>query len=596
MSSRFGETDGWGAFEESPVIASNPVDVAPPVAAVAAAPPIARIESDGWGEPEPVKPAAEKAPAPVATTPTSNGGWGEPEPVKPVIEAKPTANNNGGWGDESTANTNNDGWGDDDSTSNSTSSHNSSRRNDEPPSDPVRDEAMVNGLMESLQNVSVKLADKQSDVNSPLYSIKSFEELGLSPNLLKGIYSMKFVRPSKVQEKALPLLLSDPPQNMIAQSQSGTGKTAAFSLTMLHRIDTTIDCTQAVCVAPTRELARQIIDVVKTMGAFTDITISSCLRDDDQQSAAAPAGEDTPEWASAAFSGGGGMSPRLSRQSSNAHILVGTPGTILSMELKGLINLENVKVFVLDEADVMLDKEGMGMQSMRLRKSCAEECQMLLFSATFSEAVFEFAHAIIPDANEIALKRDEVSVDAIKQYWVECHGYQNKIEMLGLIYGLLTVSQSIVFLATRAAAEEVRDRMVAEGHLVSVIHGAMSPSERDNVIDEFRQGRTKVLLATNVLARGIDIMQVSLVINFDLPMTMDRLPDPETYVHRIGRTGRFGRSGVAINFVGSRESRECLEALQEFFGREIVRMPTESIELLERKLASINKGSSSTSN
>ena len=163
--------------------------------------------------------------------------------------------------------------------------------------------------------------------------------------------------------------------------------------------------------------------------------------------------------------------------------------------------------------------------------------------------------------------------------------------MLGLIYGLLTVSQSIVFLATRAAAEEVRDRMVAEGHLVSVIHGAMSPSERDNVIDEFRQGRTKVLLATNVLARGIDIMQVSLVINFDLPMTMDRLPDPETYVHRIGRTGRFGRSGVAINFVGNRESRECLEALQEFFGREIVRMPTESIELLERKLASINKGS-----
>lgn len=563
--SRFGQTDGWGSFEESPVIA--------PVATVA-----------------PVAPVVSSSPAttPIPSPRVENSGWGEPEQAKPMPKI-----DNSGWGDDS----NNGSWDNDSGSGNANANANSSlsnggggRRNTEPPSNPVRDEAMVNGLMESLQNVSVKLADKQSDVNSPLYSIKSFEELGLNPNLLKGIYSMKFVRPSKVQEKALPLLLSDPPQNMIAQSQSGTGKTAAFSLTMLHRIDVTKDCTQAVCVAPTRELARQIIDVIKTMGAFTDITISSCLRDDDQSAHNnSPVAQDTPEWASAAFSGG--MNPRLSRQSTNAHILVGTPGTILSMELKGLINLENVKVFVLDEADVMLDKEGMGMQSMRLRQSCAEDCQMLLFSATFSEAVFEFAHAIIPDANEIALKRDEVSVDSIKQYWVECHGYQHKIEMLGLIYGLLTVSQSIVFLATRAAAEEVRDRMVAEGHLVSVIHGAMSPSERDNVIDEFRQGRTKVLLATNVLARGIDIMQVSLVINFDLPMTMDRLPDPETYVHRIGRTGRFGRSGVAINFVGNRESRECLEALQEFFGREIVRMPTESIELLERKLASINKGS-----
>ena len=126
--------------------------------------------------------------------------------------------------------------------------------------------------------------------------------------------------------------------------------------------------------------------------------------------------------------------------------------------------------------------------------------------------------------------------------------------------------------------------------MVSLIHGAMTPQERDEVLDEFRQGRTKVLLATNVLARGIDVLQVSLVVNFDLPMTPERYPDPETYVHRIGRTGRFGRSGVAINFVHNDLSRWTLKAMEEFFGREIVRMPTESIELLEQRLQSINRG------
>lgn len=140
--------------------------------------------------------------------------------------------------------------------------------------------SLVDGLVKTLQNVDVKLADKQADVNSPLYSIKTFEELGLSEDLLKGIYSMKFTKPSKVQERALPLLLRDPPQNMIAQSQSGTGKTAAFVLTMLKRVDPDLDATQAVCLAPTRELARQILDVVQQMGQYTQVTSALCLREE----------------------------------------------------------------------------------------------------------------------------------------------------------------------------------------------------------------------------------------------------------------------------------------------------------------------------
>lgn len=455
------------------------------------------------------------------------------------------------------------GWGGEESFKDDDSKN---QQKDEAPNRSPRDQEdaektskLVEGILETLQNVEVKLADKQADVNSPLFSAKTFEELGLSKELLQGIYAMKFVKPSKVQERALPLLLADPPQNMIAQSQSGTGKTAAFVLTMLKRVDPGVDAPQAICLAPTRELARQILEVTRQMGQFTNVTTGMCLR------------EETPR-----------------KEQMNAQILVGTPGTLLEMERRKMVDLSQVKVFVLDEADVMLDKQGMGLQSMRLRKLCPEDCQLLLFSATFSDAVIDFAHMIIPTANEITLKREEVAVDSIKQYYIQCDSYHHKMEMLSLIYGLLTVNQSIIFIATRNSAEEVKSMMQAEGHRVSLIHGGMSPEERDDVIDQFRKGSTKVLLATNVLARGIDVLQVSLVVNFDLPMTPERCPDPETYVHRIGRTGRFGRSGVAINFVHNRLSEDVLHSLEDFFGKEIVRMPTESIELLEQRLQSIS--------
>lgn len=523
-------------------------------------------ESRVEGQQQPL-PQKEQTPSAAASAPTTDtSGW-EVENLS-VQHRVPNPSTSGWEAGKSDGGSSSSGWGAEGRPSQDASS--TTRVNSlatptehglsQPPEDPAMAQKVVQGLFESLQDVEVRLADKQADINSPLYSAKSFEQLGLSEALLKGIYAMKFVKPSKVQERALPLLLSDPPQNMIAQSQSGTGKTAAFVLTMLKRADPTINAPQAICLAPTRELARQIVDVATKMGQFTNVTVAMCLREE---------------------------APR--RDPINAHVLVGTPGTLLELERRRLVNLSQVRVFVLDEADVMLDKQGMGLQSMRLRKLCPETCQVLLFSATFNEAVIGFAHMVVPNANEITLRREEVSVDSIKQYYIDCQSYAHKIEMLSMIYGLLTIGQSIIFIATRDSAEEVKAKMEAEGHLVSLIHGGMSPEERDHVIDEFRQGRTKVLLATNVLARGIDVLQVSLVVNFDLPMTPERLPDPETYVHRIGRTGRFGRKGVAINFVHNRLSKEILKALEEFFGREIIRMPTESIGLLEQKLQSLNK-------
>lgn len=417
-------------------------------------------------------------------------------------------------------------------------------------------ENLVNNLLEALHDVDIKLADKQADMSSPLYSAKTFEELGLDASILKGIYAMKFVKPSKVQERALPLLLSNPPTNLIGQSQSGTGKTGAFTLTMLQRVDSSKAKVQALCLAPTRELARQIFMVAEQMGQFTTCKIALASRE---------------------------STPRSSTPITD-NIVIGTPGTLLELERRNLVNFSAVRVFVLDEADVMLDKQGLGMQSLRLRKTCPDSAQTVFFSATFTEQVIEFAHRIAPNANQFTLKRDELSLDGIKQYYMECHSFAHKFEMLSAIYGLMTISQSIIFVATRATAEQVQAHMEAEGHRTSILHGGQTGEERDQVIDAFRRGAIKVLISTNVLARGIDILQVSLVINFDLPTTVEREPDPETYLHRIGRTGRFGRTGVAINFVHNKNSMDVLMSFQHFFGRPINFIPTNSLEAIEAKL------------
>ena len=420
--------------------------------------------------------------------------------------------------------------------------------------------AVLSGLLDDIlhHEVEVRLADVQANVASPLYSARSFEELGLKPELLKGIYAMRFNKPSKIQEKALPLLLSDPPRNLIAQSQSGTGKTAAFVLTMLSRVDANFDVPQAICLSPTRELARQIGEVVTKMGQFTSIRMCYALKDVAAKSLILD------------------------------HIIIGTPGTVYDLIKMRFLRMDKIKVFVLDEADVMMDKQGMGDQSLRIKRFLPTSCQIVLFSATFRPDVREFASRMVPNANTITLKREELSVEGIKQFYMDCKSYEHKYEILSHIYGLLTIGQSIIFCHTRSTSDELYRRMTTEGHTVSLLHGGLLPEQRDAVIDEFRKGNTKVLIATNVLARGIDILQVSLVINFDLPLDSTNQPDFETYLHRIGRTGRFGRTGVSINFIHDKRSYEQMLQIQNFFGREIHRIPTEDIEVIERKLQEIN--------
>ena len=435
---------------------------------------------------------------------------------------------------------------------------------EEPKEEPKKDETPKDGddktpkedsnLVKSSYEVQVKLADLQADPNSPLYSVKSFEELGLSDELLKGLYAMKFTKPSKIQEKALPLLISTPPQNMIGQSQSGTGKTAAFSLTMLTRVDESIKAPQCICVSPTRELARQTMDVIEQMGKFTNISTQLVIPEASQPG-----------------------------EKITGNILVGTPGIMLNLIKKRQLDTKNVKVFVLDEADNMLDAQGMGDQSVRLKKVVPKTCQLILFSATFPENVRKFAEKFVPNANVLELKQEELNVDAIKQLYMDCNDANHKFEVLTELYGLLTIGSSIIFVGTKNTANVLYSKMKKEGHTVSVLHSDLENSERDRLIDDFREGRSKVLITTNVLARGIDIASVSMVVNYDLPTDRNGRPDSSTYLHRIGRTGRFGRTGVSISFVHDKRSYEILMAIKNYFGDgiEMTRVPTDDWDELE---------------
>ncbi|WFD37961.1 RNA helicase [Malassezia japonica] len=430
------------------------------------------------------------------------------------------------------------------------------------PQEAPKSEPSTSALTESQYDVQVTLADQQADPNSPLYSVKSFDDLGLHADLLKGIYSMKFTKPSKIQERALPLLLQNPPRNMIGQSQSGTGKTAAFVLTMLSRIDYSVEKPQAIALAPSRELARQIMDVVQAMGKFTPVKTAYAIPD------AIKRGEKVA-----------------------AHLIVGTPGKTFDLIKTRALDPSAVKVFVLDEADNMLDQQGLGEQSIRVKNTMPKTCQLVLFSATFPENVHNFAVKFAPSANEIRLKQEELSVESIKQFYMDCHTEEHKYEVLVELYNLLTIGQSIIFCAKRETADRIAKRMTAEGHRVDSLHGKLDNAARDTTIDNFRSGRSKVLIATNVIARGIDIQQVTLVINYDMPLTQTGQPDSETYLHRIGRTGRFGRKGVSINFVHDAKSKREMEAIEQALHCKVVPVQTDDVEAMEATIKDALKAS-----
>ncbi|KAL4418934.1 hypothetical protein ABPG77_009114 [Micractinium sp. CCAP 211/92] len=384
-------------------------------------------------------------------------------------------------------------------------------------------------------------------------SAKTFEELGLSQELLQGLYTeMKFERPSRIQAQTLPMILTPPYRSLIAQAHNGSGKTTCFTLGMLGRVDPGLQAAQALCVCPTRELVVQNQMVLERMGKFTGITCTSTAAADYATSR---------------------------RTRINDQVVIGTHGKLRDWMQKRVLDVRSIRILVFDEADEMLKQDAFADDTVRMIKqlrAANPQIQILLFSATFNERVKRFAQKIVPDANQVFIPKEELSLDVIKQYRVYCPRGADKVAVLkDMIFPLCEkLGQTIIFVRTRETARALHAEMEKEGHKCTSIEGGMDKQARDKVVREFRDGTTKILISTDVLSRGFDVTQVTLVINFDVPVERDlRTPAFETYLHRIGRSGRFGRKGAAFNLVTGDSERRVVDEIQAYFKHDIPEVP-----------------------
>eukprot|EP00262_Sarcandra_glabra_P007385 TRINITY_DN2014_c0_g1_i1.p1 TRINITY_DN2014_c0_g1~~TRINITY_DN2014_c0_g1_i1.p1 ORF type:complete len:548 (-),score=96.05 TRINITY_DN2014_c0_g1_i1:309-1772(-) len=405
---------------------------------------------------------------------------------------------------------------------------------------------------------------EDSDINAvtgdTLYSsATTFEELNLSPELLKGLYiEMRFKRPSKIQAVSLPMILTPPYKNLIAQAHNGSGKTTCFVLGMLSRVDPKQKVPQALCICPTRELAIQNLEVLLKMGKHTGIT-SVCAIPMDSSN----------------------YIPIAKRPPISEQVIIGTPGTIKKWMSSKKLSTRDMKILVFDEADHMLAEDGFKDDSLRIMKDIernSSSCQVLLFSATFNETVKEFVSRAVKDGNQLFVKKEELSLDSVKQYKVFCPDESAKIEVIkDKIFELgEKLGQTIIFVRTRNSASMLHKSLKEYGYDCTNIQGNMRQEDRDKIIKEFKDGLTKVLISTDLLARGFDQAQVNLVVNYDLPVKFDSPMEPEyeVYLHRIGRAGRFGRKGAIFNLLCTDRDNMLMEKIEKHFGHYVAVVPS----------------------
>ena len=376
---------------------------------------------------------------------------------------------------------------------------------------------------------------------------ESFDDMNLKDEVLRGIYGYGFEKPSMIQQRAIVPSLGG--RDVIAQAQSGTGKTATFSISILQRIDVDLKSVQALVMAPTRELALQILKVMLALGQYTKVVCHACI-----------GGTNVREDARKLQDGG-------------IHVVIGTPGRVNDMIQRKHLNTRDLSIFVLDEADEMLSK-GFKEQIYNVSRSIdCSDFQTFLLSATMPDEVLEVTKSFMRDPVMILVKKEELTLEGIRQFYIDTEEESWKFDVLCDLYECLSISQSVIFVNKRRNVEWLKERLTEKNFTVSAIHGDMEQSTRDVIMNEFRSGSSRVLIATDLLARGIDVQQVSLVINYELPM------DRENYIHRIGRGGRFGRKGVAINFVSLKE-RTAMKEIEKFYGTVVEEMPSNIADLI----------------
>lgn len=375
--------------------------------------------------------------------------------------------------------------------------------------------------------------------------VPTFDAIGLKEDLLRGIYAYNFEKPSAIQQRAIVPIIKG--RDVIAQAQSGTGKTATFSISILQCIDTTVRETQALVLSPTRELATQIQSVILALGDYMNVQCHACI-------------------------GGTSVGEDIRKLDYGQHVVSGTPGRVFDMIRRRNLRTRHIKMLVLDEADELLNK-GFKDQIYDVYRYLPPNTQVVLLSATLPYDVLEMTTKFMTEPIRILVKRDELTLEGIKQFFVAVEKEEWKFETLCDLYDTLTITQAVIFCNTRRKVDWLTEKMREANFTVSSMHGDMPQKERDTIMQEFRQGLSRVLITTDVWARGIDVQQVSLVINYDLPSNR------ELYIHRIGRSGRFGRKGVAINFVTSDDVR-ILRDIEQFYSTQIDEMPMNVSDLL----------------
>jgi translation initiation factor 4A len=387
---------------------------------------------------------------------------------------------------------------------------------------------MSNALVE---NVAENMLEESS---VKVYT--AFDEMNLPESLMRGIYANGFVKPSDIQSKGIMPIKEG--RDLLAQAKSGTGKTGTFMIGALSRVDPTLKRVQVMVLAPTRELAQQIEGVSKALSQY--------------MGPAGANGQSSPLNVYSA-TGGGPVRDDSRELDRGCQILIGTPGRIYDLMNRKLLNRDNIRLLILDEADQMLEDRFKEQVMCILALGFPKETRVALFSATMDEAVRNVANSLLQNPVKILVNQEGVQLDGIKNYYVVAEREDWKVEILADLYQRLTINQALIYCNQRKKAEMLAEKMAAQGFPLSVIHGELDKNTRATKMKEFRTGAVRVMISTDLLSRGIDVQQVSLVINFELPS------QKESYIHRIGRAGRFGRKGVTINLIDPAE----LNVLQE---------------------------------
>lgn len=376
-------------------------------------------------------------------------------------------------------------------------------------------------------------------MNDAVSMYEKFDDMNLPEKLLRGIYAYGFELPSVIQQMAIVPFKDG--RNIIAQAQSGTGKTGSFSIGLLSRLDLNLSQCQAIILSPTHELAYQTGDVIRLLGEYMKVRCQISVGGTDWR-------EDE----------------RILKR--GVDVVIGTPGRVYDMLKRQAIDGQTVKILIIDEADQMLDKDGFQDIVHDIMEFLHKNVQIGLFSATMPNELHQLADKFMTDPLRIIVKNEELTLEGIRQFYVVVDE-NYKFATICDLYKDFNISSGVIFCNTRARVDKLAFDMTEKDFPVSSTHGSMDSRERNIIINSFRSGKSRVLITTDLLSRGIDVQQVSIVINYDFPKDM------ASYIHRIGRSGRFGRKGIAITFI-TPDERAQISQLEHFYNTQIEILPS----------------------